>query len=159
MEVRITAHQDLDSRFPTGPNCLPSAFVVPANDKDGVVFPAADDVLDFGSIEPGKPAMPGRVRNVSQERMRVSREQWYVPLEFHAEAGARLFLGCRLVTEVHMDLNIGMRRQPPDPRGVVLDRMCADDSKPIRHPHAQFQRCFISMMTSQALRRRCKNSS
>src|ERR1019366_4629584 len=132
MEVRVTAHQDLDSRFPTGPNCLPSAFVVPAIDEDGVVFPAADDVLDFGSIEPGKPAMPGRVRNVLQEGMRVSREQWHVPLEFHAEAGACVLLGSRPVTIVHMDLKIGMRRQPPKPARMVLDWMSAEYREPVR---------------------------
>jgi hypothetical protein len=51
-----------------------------------------------------------------------------------------------------------MGRQRPEPRGMVLDRMCADDSKSIRRPHAQFQQCFISMMTSRALLRRCKTA-
>ena len=51
-----------------------------------------------------------------------------------------------------------MRRQAPEPWGMVLDRMCADDSKPIRRPHAQFQQCFISMTTSQASFRRLRTA-
>ena len=40
------------------------------------------------------------------------------------------------MTIVNMYLQIRMRGEPPEPRSMVLDRMCADDSKPIRRPHA-----------------------
>ncbi len=83
--------------------------------------------------------------------MRISREQRNVPLKFHAEAGTRLFLGCRLMTIIHMCPKIGMRRQSSKPRGMVLYGMCTDDSKRIRLPLAQFQQPFISMIAFQAL--------
>ena len=37
---------------------------------------------------------------------------------------------------VNMYLQIRMCGETPEPRGMVLDRMCADDSKVIRRPHA-----------------------
>src|ERR1019366_8564414 len=110
-------------------NCLPSAFVVPAIGEDGIVFPAADDVLDFGSIEPGKPVMPGRVRNILQEGMRVSREQWHVPLELHAKSGTCLLLGCRMVTVVDMNVQLWASRQLPIPAGVILDGVGGNDGQ------------------------------
>ena len=98
--------------------------------------------------------MPGRVCNVLQEGMRVSLEQWHIPLKFHAEAGARLFLGCRLVTIVHMDLKIGMRRQPPKPARMVLDGMSAEYREPVRrcHPtHLRFRTIVLSRQSQKLI--------
>src|SRR5712692_2826763 len=75
VQVRIASN--LHFRLPAGPDCLPRALVMPTVNQYRVVLPAANDAFNLRGIEPGKPAMPGLVRNILQEGMRVSIKQWH----------------------------------------------------------------------------------
>src|SRR5512146_687366 len=121
MQMRIPANEYSYPGFPRPPDRLPRAFVIPAIDQDSVILLLAKNSPNFRCIETCKPAVPRRVRNIFEEGMWVARQEIHVPIKLHAEASAGLFLRRRLVTEVHMHIQIGMRRHSPEPRRMVLD--------------------------------------
>src|SRR5205823_748445 len=95
--------------------------------QDSVIFLLTNDFPNLRRIETAKAAVARRVRDILQERMWVTRQKIHVPVKLYAEAGASSFLRRRLVTEVHMHIQIRMRRQSPKPRRMVLNGMRTDD--------------------------------
>src|ERR1039457_3133159 len=113
VQVRVAPHHDFHSRFPTGPNCLPRALVMPTVNQYRVVLPAANDVRDLRSIEPRKSSVPRWVSDISQKGMRIPCKHRDVPIKFDAEAGTRLVFGSCLMTVVDVYIQIGSSGQGP----------------------------------------------
>src|SRR5207302_8839899 len=123
----------------TSPTCrpdgLPGALILPSVDQDGVVLAAAQYDGDFRCVKSGKAAVTGGMGDVAQESVRVSAQQIKVPIELHAEPGARLLLRGRLMAVINVHPQFGMRRHRPVPGGVVLDGMCAEDCQAVFSMH------------------------
>ena len=64
--------------------------------------------------------------------MGVSIQQRDIPIEFHTEARAGLFLWRGSMTVKHLQINIRMFPKRAKPRRVVLDRMSGDDGNSYR---------------------------
>lgn len=130
VQVRVAPHQNLDSRSPTGPNCLPGTLVMPTIDQHRIVLTATNDVLNLRRIKPGKSSVPGWIRDIPQKGMGVSGQERHIPIEFDAKASTRLLLGRSLMTVVDMHVQVGLSRQGPKPGRVILDRMSAQYGEP-----------------------------
>src|SRR5215469_7108894 len=137
MEVRISANKYFYPGLPSCPDRLPCTLVVPAIYKHSLIVALANNPGNLRCIETGKAAMSRRVGNVLQKGVWISRQKIYVPFEFDPEPRLGLFLRCCLVTKIHVNPEIRMRRHPAEPRSMVLDRMSAYDGEAIWCAHRQ----------------------
>ena len=126
--VRLASYQRGDPEADGGEEALEKWERIPSRQEDDVRFESRENPADLPIPESEEGAEPRRPSTLRQHAPRIACQKRQVPLERPAEP-RRLLCRARNHGEEHVKL-YALGDERPEPRSVVLDRVCRDDGDP-----------------------------